>query len=284
MPPDGTGKDSITGLYTKLAEDGKTTLFWEPIQYGSDVQNGITGHWVETRMLNGELIYLYNNALAGNTDQLVDSVPFNQFILQNNGQLTAAYTLSHPEQAQLKDFGPGSELFGQSFSSDLLVYLATRYYHVDPKTHLSDQQWLDFMAAMKAGTASIAVGNDQWVLSKGYTEIIVDDTIASADPTFQKTDNYHWKAMVVNGQLVVLISTSAAEKESHHDMVIMSFAPMLEVIFNDPFTNQKLSSFYGSANRAAAAEFAESGGSENITYPHVTVQPTSNFLDVNYSE
>ncbi len=50
MPPDETGKDSATGLYTKTADDGKTTLYWEPIQYGTDVENGITGHWVESRM------------------------------------------------------------------------------------------------------------------------------------------------------------------------------------------------------------------------------------------
>lgn len=232
-------------------------------------------------MANGEDIFLFNNnLLTGGSPYLADTVPFSQFILHDNGQLQVDYTLRHPDQ--MSEFGQGTELTSQSFTSLLHVYLGARMYHKNGND-VTPEEWKDFGVGIKDGSAAISVGGDMWVLSKGYREFVVDYTVASKDPLFQKTDEFYWKVMVVDGQLVAFIATPEPNKLSDRDMRIMAFAPMWEVILNDPFTpGQRITSFWSGPVTKAAAQWSQLGGGANKTYPNVTVQPTTNFLEVDY--
>lgn len=276
MPDGATGKDTVTGLYTKTTEDGKTTLYWEPITFGKDVEKGVTGHWFETRMKDGKNIMLYDDNLVSGGKWGGDTIPFSQLIIYKHTILKAAYVLSHPDQTA--DFGPGTELNSQSFSAQLLGFLGVRYFH-KTSADITQQDWQGFDQAKHDGSLSLPAGGDIWILSKGYRELIVD----APDSSFQKTDNYYWKRIIIDHQLVVLIAPPESNKLSDQDMRIMTFAPMLEVILHDPDTGQKVTSFYGGPTHPQAAEYSQLGGS-NFTYTNVKEKPTTVFIEIDYSK
>ena len=281
MPVDATEKDAATDLYTKTAEDGKTTLYWEPIQYGTDVANNVTGHWVDLLNENGQKIFLFNNALNSTNNYLHDSIPFQLFILDQHQQLKVPFAIRNPDQ--MSEFGPGTPLFLQSLSSEIFEGIKLRYFNTTDPSTITPAQYQDFYQNMQQDALTLSIEGQKWLISKGYTEIVVDYTQASQDLTFRKTDNYYWKIMVVDQKLICLIATPEPDKLSDQDIRIMIFAPLWEVLLHQKLPNQ-IASFYGGPNgQVPGAEYAILGGT-GVIYKNVQVQPKTDFIEMDYPQ
>lgn len=284
-PIDATGTDS-EGNPTKKDEKTGETLTWFPIQYGEDVDKGIKGHWFKSQMKDGKDIFLYDSTLSSFVGPNSDSIPFHQYMLDNNGQLKVGYVLSHPDQ--VAEFGPGTPLDGGSQSSLVYVYLAVRAIQMlDPDRandiqnakDLTQTDWTSVKDHFKSGL-SIPVGEYYWNTSKGYDEYIVDYDAAKNDSSFKITTGekveFRWKYYIQDGKLVVLIATPDIGKLTPEQMRVMALAPMWEIILNKNPLPDAIPDF--STSGVNAGFMSQMGG----TKYHEGV--TTNFLEFDFIE
>lgn len=266
--------DTESGYWTRSVETGETR-YWIPIQMTAvDVESGVTGHWLESRMMEGETIF-FNDPTIIDTDDDVPTIPFAVYSIENRSQLRADFYLKHPDQTS--DFGPTGPLAGKSYLTYINNRLIERYYGRDaPNIPIED--WEEFFQGIQNETIFI----DQWKVSEGYRAVIIDKEIAASDPEFRLTDGIYWKVMVgPDGELIGVVATSEQKKLSDQDLRIMLLAPMWEVILTDGPLPETIKSFYGGPGRPDAAGASSRAGSD---FTINGIRPKTNFLDIVYPE
>lgn len=229
----------MTGEYTKTVEvDGRTvTLIWKQIQFGNDVENGITGHWFESRMVKGQPIDLigYGENCRDGWGKI--SLNLNVYSIEGSQDLEKLGYIYHPD-------GP-SDYITKGYpcftvSSDIDFDLFLRYSNLladEPESYWdfynsrdrlkkfnekypqSDpdsggrfyNDGLAFVRALNEG-AVIQVGDDLWETRKGYDVYYIDEAMAMEDPSMylsverRTTKSFYWKVMVNDGKLIAVIA------------------------------------------------------------------------------
>jgi len=249
MPSEATGKDPVTGEYTKTVEEnGKTEVyFWKQFQFGDDSKNGITGHWFKSWMANGPI----NLTGYGENCEGMDSwgeplskftLNMNVYVIENQTDLNQIGYIFHPDRASIwKNSGLScgnsslpflimSDLFlryinllpgdypGESFYEK---YLREREYYApngtptpnDQQRSLHDRQ--SFAKALTDGSMTIKIGDDEWIPRKGYEVYWINEDMAVNDPTMVvslqggTTKSYYLKVLAKDGKLITFIAPAS---------------------------------------------------------------------------
>jgi hypothetical protein len=243
QPADATGVDPTTGDYTKsVEENGKTTEYvWKPFQFGADAQNGITGHWFQSRMENGPI----NLLEPGETCQADWGGPYSLnmsvYAVEGLTDLNWLGKIYHPEQQAEWDkykglTGRGLGCTSIPLPNTILTDLFYRYAKLFPSAssenkHLRSNAFYPqtaaggakysadlkaFVAALGQGKMSIKIGEELWFPTQGYEVYWLTEELASQDPAMEKLRDHYVKVMVQDGKLIAFI---AATKLRRNDLV-----------------------------------------------------------------
>ena len=231
MPKDATGRDASTGEYTKRADgSGRTlTYIWKTIQFGNDVENGVVGHWFESRMAKGPIDL---TGYGENAHSVVADfpLPLNVYSAENLRDLAKVGYMYHPDGQSdyikngYQNFTVASQIVFDLFLRyfDLLPAKTRRYerdhnliymdkYSLHLGTNGPNQQlvddWRTFKIALN-GDGAIHVGGDLWQPRKGYDVYWIDEAAAKADPSMHLANDLYWKVMVKDHRLIAILGTS----------------------------------------------------------------------------
>ena len=243
MPSDATGRDPMTGNYTKsVEENGETSSFiWRQFQFGEDDQNGIAGHWFESWTTNGAInLTEYEGdcepAWGGSF-----ALNINVYAVEGQTFLDDLNYIYHPDRStewdKYKDVYGGLSCTSISLPITIMDDLFYRYlnlpqnnshvarnrtffdYYRDPNGEMTpekQQQYTNdrnsFVEALNNGEMKIKVGDDEWAPNNGYEMYWVEEVMAANDPTFlvalqaYTTKSYYVKLTVEEGKLIAFVA------------------------------------------------------------------------------
>lgn len=233
-PPDAMGRNSSTGEYTKTVEENgrKVSYVWKQIQFGSDVENGVTGHWFESRMVKGQPIDFIGYGENCRDEWGKITLNLNVYSVEGFQDLDKVGFLYHPDEpSYYKSKGYLCNTFSSTIGFDLflrysdLVACDSRdcdstarnekfweKYNAGPGKTMTDadrgrmyNDWQAFVKAINQG-AGIRVGDDLWQPRKGYDVYWIDEASAKSDPTMQFLTNLYWKLIVKDGKLIAIVA------------------------------------------------------------------------------
>ena len=226
-PFDATGRDPSTGEYIKtFEENGRMVSYvWKPIQFGKDLENGITGHWFESRMAKGP-INLTGYGENGYSDWGNFTLNLNVYSIESFRDLDEIGYLYHPDEES--DYVK-NDLQHSTLASTIMFDLFLNYYDLLPENSSSygmgrfeklkdkypDYNYFDdgkaFVSALNNG-ATIQVGDGLWEPHNGYNVYWIDEAMAMEDSSLHvslqsyTTRNFYWKVIVNDGKLIAVIA------------------------------------------------------------------------------
>ena len=247
MPSDATGKDPVTGEYTKsVEENGETTVYiWKQFQFGDNSTNGINGHWFKSWMANGPInLTGYGENCEGMDNWEVPLTKFtlnmNVYAIESQADLDKIGYIFHPDR-ELIWKNSGLSCGNSSLPFLIMRDLFLRYINLLPGDNPGEsfyQKYLrerelyapngidttegqqryyndhkSFAKALTDGSMTIKIGDDEWIPNKGYEVYWIDESMVKDDPMFYyATKAYYLKTIAKDGKLIAFIAPAGVLK------------------------------------------------------------------------